>query len=148
MRVKIPAKRIIIMWLAVFFIAAIAIFLFFFQLFMSPWDARQIVLISIYVITMGIILFFSIKTQYYELNKKDLTESKFGKKYTYFYSDIIYIDDEQSLKSRVLTFVTKEGRVKYLNFDKEGMIYKVMKSKCQNLITFDELKKKFPNIKV
>ena len=97
---------------------------------------------------MLVILILSLSTQYYEINKKDVTEYKFGKKFTYFYSDVIYIDIEQSKKGKALTFVTNKGHVKYLTFDKDGKIFEAFLSKCHNLISLEEVKRKFPGIKI
>ena len=149
MKVKIPAKRIVVMWLGVFFILVVVISLMFFNLFyLTPWDYRQIVIVSIYTAVMVAILIFSINSQYYLINKKDITECKFGKKFEYYYNDIIYIDVEGSKKSKILSFVTKYGHVKYLTFDKEGKIFEAAMSKCQNLITLEEVHAKFPGIKI
>ena len=122
--------------------------LFFNLFYLSSWDYRQIVIVAIYTAVMVAILFFSISTQYYEINKKDLTECRFGKKLVYFYNDIIYIDVEGSKKSKILSFVTKYGHVKYLTFDKEGKIFDAVMSKCKNLISLEEVRGKFPGIKI
>ena len=148
MRVKISAKKIVIMWLIVFLLFAGIIFAFSFNLFLSSWDFKQPLIISAYVVAMIAILFISLKTQFYEINKKDITEARFGKKFTYFYSDIIYIDEEQSKKSKTLCFVTKQGHVKYLTFDKEGKIFDAAMSRCDSLISREELERRFPGIKI
>ena len=148
MRVKISAKKIVIMWLIVFLLFAGIIFAFSFNLFLSSWDFKQPLIISAYVVAMIAILFISLKTQFYEINKKDITEARFGKKFTYFYSDIIYIDEEQTKKSKTLCFVTKQGHVKYLTFDKEGKIFDAAMSRCNSLISREELERRFPGIKI
>ena len=148
MKVRISAKKILLMWILVFIAFAGIIFLFSFNLFLSKWDFKQPLIISIYSIAMVAILVISLNTQYYEINKKDITEAKFGKKYTYFFSDIIYIDEEQSVKSKTLCFVTKQGHVKYLSFDREGKIYEAAMSKCKSLISREELERRFPGIKI
>ena len=137
------------MWLVVFVIIAGILCLTFFNLFFkNNWDYRQFIIISAYALLMAVILVLSLNSYYYEINKKDLTVSRFGKKYVYFYSDIIYIDEEQSKKSKTLCFVTKFGDVKYLTFDKEGKIFEVAISRCKNLISLEEVKKKFPGIQI
>ena len=149
MRVRIPAKRIIFMWSIVFLVMGGLVVLVFFNLFfMQKWNVLQPVIISVYVLVMLVILILALSTQYYEINKKDLTDVKFGKKYTYFYSDVIYIDVEQSRKSKALSFVTNRGVVKYLTFDKDGKIFDAFLNKCHNLITWEEVKRKFPGIKI
>ena len=149
MKVKISIKKVLLMWLGVFVILAAVVSLMFFNLFyLSKWDYRQIVIIGIYAAVMIGILIVSLNTQYYEINKKDITECKFGKKFVYFYTDIIYIDVEGSQKSKILSFVTKYGHVKYLTFDKEGKIFEAAMSKCKNLISLQEVRAKFPGIKI
>ncbi len=149
MKVRISPKRVIFMWLGVFVILSAVVSLMFFNLFyLSKWDYRQFLIIGIYSTVMVIILILSLNTQYYEINKKDLTECKFGKKYVYFYSDIIYIDVDGSKRSRILSFVTKFGHVKYLTFDKEGKIFETVMNKCKNLISLEEVRAKFPGIKI
>ena len=148
MKVRISATKIILMWLAVFVVFAGAIFLFSFNLFLSTWDYRQPLIVIAYSVAMIVILIVSILTQYYEINKKDITEARFGKKFVYFYSDIIYIDVEESKRSKTLCFVTKQGHVKYLTFDKEGKIFDAAISRCNSLISREELERRFPGIKI
>ena len=149
MKVKISTKKVLFMWFGVFVILAPVISLMFFNLFyQSKWDYRQFLIIGIYVTVMVVILILSLNTQYYEINKKDITECKFGKKYIYFFSDIIYIDVEGSKRSKILSFVTSHGHVKYLTFDKDGKIFEAAINKCKNLITLEEVKRKFPGIKI
>ena len=148
MRVKISEKKIFLMWLIVFIIGGGLVFLAFFNLFLSKWEFAQPIIISIYSGIMIAILIISIRTQYYEINKRDLTEAKFGKKYTYFFSDIIYIDEKQSEKTKTLCFILKDGHVKYLTFDKDGKIFEAAKAKCHDLKTLEEVKRLFPSVKI
>ena len=149
MKVKISTKKVLFMWFGVFVILAPVISLMFFNLFyQSKWDYRQFLIIGIYVTVMVVILILSLNIQYYEINKKDITECKFGKKYIYFFSDIIYIDVEGSKRSKILSFVTSHGHVKYLTFDKDGKIFEAAINKCKNLITLEEVRRKFPGIKI
>ena len=149
MKVKIPVKKVLIMWGGVFLILAAVVSLMFFNLFyLTKWDYRQIVIVSIYSLVMIAILSISLSTHYYEINKRDITECKFGKKFVYFYTDIIYIDVEGSKRSKILSFVTVHGHVKYLTFDKDGKIFEAAMNKCKNLISLEEVRAKFPGIKI
>ena len=148
MKVHIPFIRIFKLWLAIFFVGAAVLFLALISFFLKKWELLQIASVIAYVVVMILILILAVTTQYYEINKKDITDCKFGKKFVYFYSEIIYIDEEQSLKSKVLTFITNRGKVIYLNFDKEGLIYKAAISKCKNLVSLQEIKTKYPYIKI
>ena len=149
MKVRIPVKKILLMWLLVYAIGLVAVVLSFFNLFfLTPFGANQIIVLVVYTLILVLILFLSINGHYYEINKKDITECKFGKKYTYFYSDIIYIDEEQSIRSKTLCFVTKYGHTKYLTFDKDGKIFEAAKAKCHDLKTLEEVKRLFPSVKI
>ncbi|MCR5184730.1 MAG: hypothetical protein K6C32_01430 [Bacilli bacterium] len=149
MKVRIPFKRIFLLWLAVFVIGGGLLFLCSWSFFVNQkWTFLQPCLIGAYVLFMGVILLLSSLTQYYEITKDALISVKFGKKMYFRYAEIIYIDEKQSEKSKVLTFVTQFGHVIYLNFDKEGKIYETVKSKCKNLLPFEQIKKKYPNIKI
>ena len=149
MKVKIPVKKVLIMWGGVFLILAAVVSLMFFNLFyLTKWDYRQIVIVSIYSLVMIAILSISLSTHYYEINKRDITECKFGKKFVYFYTDIIYIDVEGSKRSKILSFVTVHGHVKYLTFDKDGKIFEAAMNKCKNLISLEEVRAKFLGIKI
>ena len=149
MKVKISAKRVLLMWFGTYLIIGGLVTLMFFNLFyLTKWGPWQPIILGIYTAVMVTILIISLNTHYYEINKKDITECKFGKRLTYFYNEIIYIDEEGSKKSRILSFVTKFGHVKYLTFDKEGKIFEACMARCKNLITLEELREKFPGIKI
>lgn len=89
----------------------------------------------------------SIRQTSYELTSLKLVHTKMGKVNEYFWSDIIYIDEEFSAKKKMLLFYTKDGRDHYLAFDKEGLIYKKALEKC-HLVSKEEFIRKFPNKKI
>ena len=66
----------------------------------------------------------------------------------YYYTDVVYIDKKQSKRKRVFTFCTNKGHARYLPFYKEGKIYKTMISRCHNLLSEEEFKEQFPNVKL
>ena len=72
----------------------------------------------------------SITQTSYELTPHKLIHNKMGKTSEYFWSDIIYIDEEFSKKKKMLLFYTKDGREHYLAFDKEGLIFTTALEKC------------------
>ena len=149
MKVKIPLGKIIKMWIIVFLVVGAVLTLSLFNLFfLQEWGVVQPIIITLFLISMILVFILSINTYYYEINKKDLTECKFGKKFVYFYSDIVYIDEEESKRTKTLCFVTKYGHVKYLTFDKEGKIFEAVMNKCNNLISLEEVRAKFPGIKI
>ena len=66
----------------------------------------------------------------------------------YYYSDIVYIDIEKSKKKKTLIFVTNKGHVRYLVLDKEQILLDTLIEKCNNLLTLEKLKKKYPEVKI
>jgi hypothetical protein len=90
---------------------------------------------------------------YFEENSYDIgisieeTTKTFKEAY-YHYNDVVYIDKEQSEKKRTLVFYTNKGHVRYLAFDRNGEIYQAMLKKCNNLLSKEEFKKRYPNVKM
>ena len=66
----------------------------------------------------------------------------------YHYNDVVYIDKAQSEKKRILCFYTNKGHVRYLPFDGDGEIYKVMVKRCNNLLSEEDFKTRYPNVKL
>lgn len=142
--------RIIVIFI-ILFVVFEAIFYISFQGAISGkfWPLES----SFYVYTISLvaasILFctLSIVQTSYELTSLKLVHTKMGKTMEYFWSDIIYIDEEFSRKKKMLLFYTKDGREHYLAFDKEGLIFTKALEKC-HLIDKEEFKRKFPNKKI
>lgn len=88
----------------------------------------------------------SITSTNYEIDKYKLVHRKMGKITEYFWSDILYIDEEFSEKHKMMRFFDKTGREKFLMFDKKHLIYEEALKRV-NQITFEELKRRFPNVK-
>ncbi|MGM9873826.1 MAG: hypothetical protein ACI31G_02755 [Bacilli bacterium] len=144
-----PAKKnIILAMIGAIGFVGVMIFLIFFKLFITwPWDFKQPLIIAVWLISGIIFTIFSIKGTHYLVTKKYLQVTRGKKEYIYFYSDIIYIDKEYSEKKKCICFVTNKGHVRYVNFDKEGIVYKTMIEGVKNLISKEEVKEKFPKIK-
>ena len=70
-----------------------------------------------------------------------------GKVIEYTYSNIIYIDEEFSLKNKMMRFFTKDGREHLLVFDKNREIYETALKKC-TLISKEEFQRRFPDKKM
>lgn len=66
----------------------------------------------------------------------------------YYYTDIVFIDKEQSLRRKILCFYTNKGHARYLPFDKEGKIYETFINKCHNVLDKEDFANKYPNIKI
>ena len=89
----------------------------------------------------------SLTQTYYEIKGATFIHSKMGKVVEYTYSNIIYIDEEFSLKKKMMRFFTRDGQEHLLVFDKNGVIYETALKKC-TLISKEEFERRFPNKKM
>ena len=147
MKLPVDRKRTIITFIiadlvfaALLFLSCIYVFLF------QEWGAVQIIIIVIYVAISVLMLVLSLTRNFYVIQNKRLVVVKGNKEMYYNYSDVVYIDKEQSLKKRVLCFFTNKGHTRYLPFDKEGKIYSTFVNKCHNVISEEEFKQTFPKV--
>lgn len=148
MKYRIPIKRLIFLLLIVYIVLAAAIFLFLRNYFTQKWDISQPIIISIYTLVFILAFILSYTCYYYEIGKRSILVTKFTKKIEYFYKDILYLDDSKGSKIKIITFVTYRGDVIYLNNDKDGKVYDALANKCSGLLSYAEIKDKFPNIKL
>ena len=93
-------------------------------------------------------LVLSLTRNFYVIESKYLVVVKGTKEMYYYYTDVVYIDKAQTEKRKVLCFATNKGHARYLPFDKEGKIYEAFKNKCHNLLSEEDFKIKYPNIKL
>lgn len=89
----------------------------------------------------------SITQTSYEVTPLKLVHTKMGKINEYFWSDIVYIDEEFSARKKMLLFYTKDGRDHFLAFDKKGIIFEKALEKS-HLLSKEEFQRKFPNKKI
>ena len=149
MKVPVDRKRTIITFIIADIIFAVLIFLSCFYLFVfQKWNAIQIIVIGIFVFVSIFMLVLSLTRNFYVIESKYLVVVKAHKEMVYNYSDVVYIDKEQTEKKRVLCFATNKGHVRYLPFDKHGEIYTTFLKKCHNLLEKEEFQRRYPNIKL
>ena len=148
---KVPAdrRRTIKLFIIMDLLFAIALFLSCFQLFvLQKWGVIQIMIIVLYVVISALMLFLSLKRNFYVIESKYLVAVRGFKEMYYYYNDVVYIDKAQSEKRKVLCFFTNKGHTRYLPFDKDGEIYKAMLKKCHNLLDEETFERQYPNIKL
>ena len=149
MKLPVDRKRTIIIFViadlifaALLFVSCINLFLF------QKWGVVQIIIIAIYVSISVFMLVLSLTRNFYVIESKYLVVVKGTKEMQYFYNDVVYIDNEQSEKRKILCFFTNKGHARYLPFDKEGKIYKTFCNKCHNLLSKEEFMMRYPNNKL
>lgn len=150
MKVRPSFVRLLPALLTVIFLGAALIFGLTFNLFVFtfPYDWRQYTIIGIWVGLSITLIVLTITTGYYEVQKKYVVVHKGFKKLIYYYSDVVYIDEEQSERKKMIHFFTKQGHVRYLTFDREGILYKTMIANCKNRIDKEEFQTKYPKVKI
>lgn len=124
-------------------------FLMFLNTFLTlPWDWRQWTIIGFWAVSGIALIVITPLNIYYEINKRYVVVSKYGKKTTYNYSDVVYIDEEKSEKKKVVHFYTNKGHARYITFDQKGLLYKTMLANCKNRLSKEDFEANYPNVKL
>ena len=151
MKVRVAVWRTLLILLVVILVGAGAIFGLTFNHFLKPiteWDWKPYFIIAMWsTVSVGLIL-ATIFTSYYEVNKNYVVVQKGAQRLIYNYSDVVYIDERQSEKSKMVCFYTKQGHARYLMFDSKGILYKTMLANCKNRLSDEEFQQKYPNVKL
>ena len=149
MKVPVDRRRTILIFIIMDLLFAIGLFLSCMTLFLfQKWGIIQVLIIILYVLTSIGMLVLSLVRNFYVIENKYLVQVRAFKEAYYHYNDVVYIDKEQSEKKRTLVFYTNKGHVRYLAFDRNGEIYQAMLKKCNNLLSKEEFKKRYPNVKM
>ena len=149
MKVPVDRRRTILIFIIADLLFAVGLFLSCMTLFLfQRWGVIQILIIILYVLTSIGMLVLSLVRNFYVIENKYLVQVRAFKEAYYHYNDVVYIDKKQAEKKRTLAFYTNKGHVKYLPFDKNGEIYQAMLKKCNNLLSEEEFKKRYPNVKM
>lgn len=149
MKLRLSLFRMTWTFLIAAVIGAGIIFLMMWDLFInSGWDWRQWTVISAFIVSTIFFYVLTIFQNYYILEKKYVLVHRFKREMFYYFSDVIYIDEKYSKKHKMILFVTNRGDIRYLTFDRKGILYETMLDKCTNLIDKESVKIRFPNIKL
>ena len=149
MKVKVDIKRTIKIFVIVDLIFAALLFLSCINLFIfTKFGIIQVLVILVYVGVSILMLVLSLKRNFYVIENKYIVVVRSFKEMYYHYSDVVYIDKVQSERRKILCFYTNKGHSRYLPFDAKGEIYKVMLKRCNNLLSDEEFKNRYPNFKL
>ena len=149
MKVKVDIKRTIKIFIIVDLIFAALLFLSCINLFLfTKFGIIQVLVILVYVGVSILMLVLSLKRNFYVIENKYIVVVRSFKEMYYHYSDVVYIDKVQSERRKILCFYTNKGHSRYLPFDAKGEIYKVMLKRCNNLLSDEEFKNRYPNVKL
>ena len=151
MKVRVPAWRLLLILLVVILVAGAAIFGLTFSQFLKPikeWTWQPYTIIGIWLTVSAFLVIAALLGSYYEVEKKYVVVHKGRQNLVYNYSDVVYIDEEQSVKKKMVCFYTKQGHCRYLMFDSKGILYKVMLANCKERLTKEEFKARYPQVKL
>ena len=149
MKLPVDRKRTILTFIIADLAFALLLFLSCFNLFIfQKWNVVQFCIIGLYVVISILMLVLSLTRNFYVIENKYLVVIKGKKELYYNYTDVVYIDREQSEKRHILCFYTRQGHCRYLPFDKNGQIYKAFLNKCHNTLNKEEFVSQYPNVKL
>ena len=149
MKVTVDVKRTIKIFIITDLIFAALLFLSCINLFLfTKFGALQILVILVYVGVSVLMLVLSLKRNFYVIENKYIVVVRSFKNMYYNYSDVVYIDKEQSERRKIVCFATNKGHTRYLPFDAKGEIYKYMLKRCNNLLSEEEFARRYPNVKL
>ena len=148
MKVYPLIRKTILMLVVSILVGAGIVFGMTFHLFLfTKWGWAQPTIIAIFAVASLVLIVLGPRAVYYEVNKKYVIVSKYGKKLMYNYADVVYIDEKLSEKKKVVHFYTNKGHTRYLVFDRQGLLYKTMLHNCKNRISEEEFHQTYPNVK-
>lgn len=149
MKVYPLLRKTMVMLIASVLFVGVLIFLMFMNTFLTwPWDWKQWLIIGLWALSGIALMVITPFNIFYEVNKKYVEVTKYGKKTIYYYADVVYIDEEKSEKKKVVHFYTNKGHARYITFDQKGLLYKTMLANCKNRLSKEEFEINYPNIKL
>ena len=135
---------LLIVLYAVFFLATMFLFIDFSKGTFYPIGSTQIILL-ILVAGLSIVAFIpAITSYYYTIEDKYFVVKKYGKTYEFSYENIIFIDEENSEKKKMVIFYSKTNKMNYLFRDANNVLYPTLLKKCKNLMSKEEFYRSHP----
>lgn len=151
MKVRPIVWKTALILLGCIILAAVIIFSFTFSLFLKPiqnWGWKPYVIIGIwFVLSIGLVI-ITFMFSYYEVFKKYVAVHRAGKTLIYYYSDVVYIDEVQYQKHKLIAFYTKQGHPRYLMGDKKDILFNTMQQNCKNRLSSEDFAIKYPKVKL
>lgn len=151
MKVRPSPWKTLLILVIVMLVGAAIIFSFTFNLFIKPineWGWPPYVILGIWLLLsvgLGLVTFLF---SYYEVFKKYVAVTRGNKKLIYYYSDVVYIDEKQYEKRKMIAFYTRQGHTRYLMGDSKNILYQTMIQNCQNRLDEEDFKRKYPQVKL
>ena len=151
MKVRPSPWKTLLVVAIVMLVGGAIIFSFTFNIFLKPineWGWQPYVVLGIWLLLSIGLAIASLLFTYYEVFKKYVTVTRGNKKLIYYFSDVVYIDEKQYEKHKTIAFYTRQGHTRYLMGDKKGILYQAMIQNCQNRLSEEDFKRKYPQVKL
>jgi hypothetical protein len=116
--------------------------------FVWPPTITHYFIIGLWLVSTVIYIVLSLTKSYYLIEDKKIVQQRYNKQFVYRFDEIIFIDEAWSSRHKTARFVTSHGHLIYLPFDKQGRIYQAMLNRCNNVITLEDVKSRFPHLKL
>ena len=112
-----------------------------------PWDFRQPLLLG-GLLVVGLLSFIpSLTGYYYQVENHYFLMKRYGKEYTFDYSNIVFVDFEESKRKNMIIFYSRNAKMKYLLGDRDGEVIKALEKNCKNLLSREEFRRSHPEEK-
>lgn len=148
-KIRPSFKKLLLYAIVSLVVVETILFISFFSYFATfPWQAFTYAIVILPPVLIFILFIFSTRQYYYVIDKKNFMMKKFNKEFYFDYDNIIYIDQNRKNKNKAIAFFTPKSGVHYLTPDKDDILYQTLLKKCQNLISEQDFKIRFPNVKI
>ena len=111
-------------------------------------DLKLFIILAAYVLLSILFSIFVPKSFSMKYDTKCFYYSRFGKEEVYEFKNVLYIDEPYTEKHKALTFYLKDGKLKFISFDKDKKIVDVFLTHCKNTISREQFAARFPTIKL
>ena len=146
-KLRVSAPRIILIFAILFLVMTLIFYISFQHDAFWPLETSFFIYTPILFAVSAFFCFLSINATYYEIDKHKLTHTKMGKTKEYYWKEIIYIDEEWSLKHKMMLFYMADGKERFLAFDKDGLIFEYALN-YGRLLSKEEFLARFPKAKL
>jgi hypothetical protein len=113
-----------------------------------PLNSTDIIIL---IVWLGVTIIFFVSIFYafgISYDNKACYITRFGKTEQYDFDNVLYIDEPYTIKHKALTFYDKNGKLRFISFDKDKKLLEIFKTHCKKAITREEFISKFPNIRL
>ena len=142
--------RYLLVYFIVFVIAFVSAISMFFALdangnvIWREFGISQGIFIAVFAVLFLTTYLMAIRGQYYIIENKYFIVRRLRKEYVYDYSNIIFLDVDESKRKKMVIFYTKKAGMKYLLGDKDSKLLDTLIKKCPNTLSREEFRRQYP----